>query len=210
MRNIKNLIKLKCLLCVFVSSAFPVVSSQDDQPDTAKIALSTRSDVDSGPLCGLYALYAAATIAENDVQMSTLFSGKYLAPSQHGSRVQDLLKAASDHSIPAYAIYGIDADSLVQNGKPALMLLDERSSGLGLGHWVLLLGSSGSDYLVFDSSFGVHAWSGAELLSGWGGTAIVVDRSNSRPTIFLDNALKRLTWLGVPVALASPQSSERV
>lgn len=39
------------------------------------------------------------------------------------------------------------------------------------------------------------------MLSGWGGTAIVVDASSSRPVVFLNNALKRLSWLGVPVAI---------
>jgi len=38
------------------------------------------------------------------------------------------------------------------------MLLDERSSGIGLGHWVLLLGENDENYLVFDSNLGVPAF----------------------------------------------------
>lgn len=159
MCNIKTLIKVNCLLFALVSLPVAKATSQKERPDTAAIVLSSQSDFDSGPLCGIYALYAAATIVGKDAQMSTLFSGKYLASSQQGSRVLDLLKAAADHSIPAYAVYGIDVDSLVRNGKPALMLLDERSSGIGLGHWVLLLGKNDENYLVFDSKFGVQNWS---------------------------------------------------
>lgn len=157
--------------------------------------------VESGSLCGLYSLLAAARACGRDLPLDRLFDGRFLVADQSGSSAECLCRAAGEFGLGASIIHAPDFSVLARSGLPALLLLSKSREAEGAGHWVTLLGIEEGRFTVYDSNGGIRQWLKGELQSQWGGLAVVIGGHSPGGKVRIAGLLHSLSWFAPPIGL---------
>ena len=144
---------------------------------------ATALRADSGPYCGIYAVYGAAAAVGVKADFERLLDAKYVS-SRSGSTIADLMNAASEIGVHATPLSGMGVASL--NGAQEPLILHVKSFGqvTTYNHWVLFLGMLDGKARIVDSGGGVFLMDVAELLARWDGVGLAISRNVEPQTKF--------------------------
>ncbi|GEM_PF-5888185 len=149
-------------------------------PLTRKLPLVIADGLEhlSSADCGLYCFLANAKCYGRDVDLSALFSAKYINGA-FGSSVEDLLACSRDFGFRAESFSNLNILDLWLLERPVLVLVKNTLDGKVYNHWVLVLGVDSEGVTLLDPS-AYHPTGDlakvpiGQFLSVWGGITSVI------------------------------------
>jgi rhodanese-related sulfurtransferase/predicted double-glycine peptidase len=125
------------------------------------------------PYCGIYALYAALQSQGVDPRFEDLAQQKYVG-SRWGSSLAELQQAAEDLGARAAPVQGLTASALRNAQHPIILHVRRPGTGTPYQHWMLFLGTDGSEACVVDPPNAMERMPFAELMSLSDGVGLLV------------------------------------
>lgn len=171
------------LLSVIGALAMPAsVDAQADADDPVirlfPVVVADHRERFSSADCGLYCFFTNAKCYGEDVDLSTLFSGKYMNGS-FGSSMEDLLRCSRDFRFHAESFGNLSILDLWLLERPVIALVKNSLDSKSYNHWVLVTGVEGGHVALFDPSapqspIRVEKIPLRDFLCVWGGVACVI------------------------------------
>lgn len=139
------------------------------------------------PLCGIYAVYAAAKVAGTGVQISALLRPEFVSEGAYGSTMGDLLAALRTAGLRGTALRGMTLPDLDLVGRPVILHVRSFTDAPIPDHYLLYLGRDTHNprlARVVDGERGIRLIDSSLIARRWTGDGIVVSRADdTRPVI---------------------------
>jgi rhodanese-related sulfurtransferase len=189
------------LICIIGGGAIvAAVSASTSAVGTSASKNPAAGNQEDEPFCGIYCLYAALRLAHSDAPLRSLLKPDNLS-SNNGSSIETLERIASENGLSTLSVVGLSSGDLVSLSAPALLHVRARSNPKEYNHFVLFLGTAGSDAIVFDPealSDGGRC-SFRDLVKRWDGAALLVSPKPIDAGPLVDRGRERL-WLFAAIA----------
>jgi rhodanese-related sulfurtransferase len=142
---------------------------------------SAPAEVNGGPYCGVYCVYAALSGFGMAPNFEQLADRKYVG-SEAGSSLAELSQACADFHCYSWPMTGLTASSLREAERPIVLHVRHITKGADFDHWVLFLGMEGDRARVIDPPNPVQLVSIPELLAVSDGAGLVISDAPIAPT----------------------------
>lgn len=175
--------------------------------------LSIESSFASGPYCGVYAMYGAASSLGVTPNLSDLISAEFVS-SRAGSTDGDLVHAAESLGLHATSLGGLGRKSLQIAQDPLILHVAPRGVNGSYVHWLLFTGvNADGNAVVYDGSGGAVECAIEDILARWDGRAVAVHK-NSQPLVnYNSSEYADFAWLmilGIGAAFLAANASDRI
>jgi rhodanese-related sulfurtransferase len=130
------------------------------------------------PYCGLYSVFAAATLLGKDVDFATLIHPAYVGSTQ-GSSLAELARAAEQCGISARPIAGLRPAALARLGGPAVLHIRSSPFATECDHYVLLARADSSTAVIMDGPDSLRTVSLGEVSAYWNGTVLMLSAGDA-------------------------------
>ena len=164
-------------------------------------AAPNANAADSGPYCGIYAVYGAATAIGVQSSFQDLVDQQYVS-ARKGSTIADLEKAAEKLGVHATAFGGMGLASLQRARDPLILHLASFGQLGAYNHWILYLGMEDGRARTIDDKGAVHLMKISELMARWDGVGVAISREKSPLTNYGSVEMASLCWWAVLVLLS--------
>jgi rhodanese-related sulfurtransferase len=143
-------------------------------------------------------MHAALHAIGIDADFMPMINPDYLAGPQ-GSTAAQLVTLAERYGAKGTFRTGMTIATLRAAKSPIILHTSIVASQTGFEHWVVFLGMEGDAIKLYEPPQSVHRFSGAELLSFWDSTGVVVERGGETTAL---QAVAIQPWMNVEFAFA--------
>jgi rhodanese-related sulfurtransferase len=159
-----NLRRLVLICCILMGSR------------TAWAAVSPASQAASGPLCGLYSLYAGARLLAKPAPFVDLLTGDYIS-SHRGSSLRDLYRAATDHGLHAQVASNLTTAALRVARYPIILHVKRSLASTEYDHFLLFIDATGESARIYEPPTSIRRVALHDLAPRWDGTGLILSAS---------------------------------